>query len=156
MPQFGEDMSGSGSGKPDDQIYQMTEQEYRTILADIRGATLAARTAANAALDASHTCTQMRTELLDHVALQTTEILRLIGSDAATKLRQDSLDHHVQTLVTQANAAIQSASMVAQKSLATQANRASSGLIRRVSIPVGAIATATTLIQTLIQIFIHH
>lgn len=107
----------------------------------------AAKNAATNALDAKNAANGIKSELdsyfrrfEEYHSQHAGEILKLISTDTLHDRRIEAFEEHVKTTTELAVAAIE-----------RQANRAASGLSRRVTVPVGVIAAVATALQLLLQ-----
>lgn len=125
--------------------------EVRRKMDDLIGKTdaaiRAAKNAAENALDAKNAANGLKAELDDHFerfddsqSRHTTEILKLISTDTLHEKRIQTFEEHVKTTTE-----------VAVRAIEAQANRAATGLSRKVTVPVGLIALMATAIQLAIQ-----
>ncbi len=125
----------------------------------LRGCLSAANRAANEAVEANQSITRMKSDMADQFAKQTTEILRLISTDTVHEERMATFETHMKKAAadaaTSAIKEIAASAEKAGKAITVQANKAGQGLARKVTIPVGAIATAATIIQWIMNNWPH-
>lgn len=118
------------------------EDKFVVLIEDVKNTKKFAETAANAGLQVQQSMVTFQKSVADEMAKQTTEILRLISTDALQDKRMETFETH-----------IKEATQTAMKAITMKANEAGTGLAKKVSIPVGAIAAIATIIQWCVQHF---
>jgi PAS domain-containing protein len=120
-----------------------------------RGAHAAAEKAANYGLQNEKSLKDMNGKIDEGFSKQTMEIMRLISTDAGFEDRfkafEAGMEKAAQAAVEKATTAIVKQTEKAGNAITTKAEQAGKGLSKKVSIPVGIIATIATIIQLLIQ-----
>jgi len=120
-----------------------------------RGAHAAAEKAANFALANDKSIKDLSTNMSDGFSKQTLEIMRLISTDAGHderfKIFETGMDKAAAAAVERATVAIVKQTEKAGTAITHRAEQAGKGLSKKVSIPVGIIATIATIIQLIIQ-----
>lgn len=111
---------------------------------DVRSTKKAAETAANVGLEVQSAMKNLETNIANEMSSQTTEILNLITTDSLHSARLDAFENHVKATT-----------QTAMTAITNKANEAGSGLTKKVTIPISAIAAIATIIQYLIQHFGH-
>lgn len=121
----------------------------------IQGCFTAANRAANQSVEANQAIRQLQLDMEEQFAKQTTEILKLIGTDVVHDQRLAAFEEHMKRAATVATeTAVRQISESADKAgkvITTQAHKAGQGLSRKVTIPVSAIAAAATIVQWIIS-----
>lgn len=124
-----------------------------------RGAHAAAEKAANQALQNDKSIKDLNTSMSEGFSKQTFEIMRLISTDAGHEERfkvfEAGMEKAAQAAVEKATVAIVKQTEKAGTAITNKAEQAGKGLSKKVSIPVGIIATIATLIQLIIQHWPH-
>ena len=131
--------------------YTELKDEQAELREHIAGAVSAATKAANAAMEVSFSMRTFRTDVQEQLAGQTTEILKLIGTDVVHDQRLAAFEEHMRKATDTAVAAITTQADKAGVAITSQAKKAGDGLSRRITIPIGAIAAIMTIIQWLIS-----
>lgn len=120
-----------------------------------RGAHAAAEKAANAALANDKSIKDMNTNMSEGFSKQTLEIMRLISTDAHHEERfkafEAGMDKAASAAVEKATAAIVKQTEKAGNVITDRAEKAGKGLSKKVSVPVGIIAAAMTIVQWILN-----
>lgn len=120
----------------------------------LKGCLAAANRSANEAVEANQRIQKFEQNVENQFAKQTTEILRLISTDVVHEQRMASFESAMKKAAADAATnAIKEIAVQAEKAskaITTQTNKAGQGLARKVTIPVGVIATIATIIQWII------
>lgn len=120
-----------------------------------RGAHAAAEKAANYALANEKSIRDLNDKIDEGFSKQTTEIFRLISTDAAHDARIEAYEKAVESATTKA--AEKAVNMItaqaekAGKTITVKAQEAGKGLSKKVSVPVGIIATVIGIIQLILN-----
>ncbi len=137
----------------DEKVWKAIEEVKRVG----RGAHAAAEKAANAALAADKSVKDLNVKIDEGFAKATVEIMRLISTDANHEERfkafEAGMEKAASAAVEKATAAIVKQTEKAGNAITHKAEEAGKGLSKKVSIPVGIIATVMTFIQLLIQMY---
>ncbi len=104
----------------------------------------ASRDAADHAIAANQAISHFKITFTEETHKQTQEILRLISTDAVHAKQIETFQEHVKLTTKNAMNAIETSASVAGK-----------GLAKKISIPVGFITAFATIVQLLIQFFMH-
>jgi hypothetical protein len=119
-----------------------------------RGAHAAAEKAANAALANDKSIKDLNTNMSEGFSKQTLEIMRLISTDAhheeRFKIFETGMDKAASAAVEKATAAIVKQTEKAGTVITDRAEKAGKGLSKKVTVPVGIIAAAMTIVQWLL------
>ena len=95
----------------------------------------------------------------DQFAKQTTEILRLIGTDTIHEQRMASFETSIKKAASEAaQSAIKEITVSAEKAgkaITVQAHKAGQGLAKKVTVPVSLIAAFAAIAQWLINTYLH-
>lgn len=122
-----------------------------------RGAHAAAEKAANYGLQNEKSIRDMNTNMSEGFSKQTLEIMRLISTDAhhdeRFKVFEAGMDKAAQAAVEKATTAIVKQTEKAGNAITDRAEKAGKGLSKKITVPVGIIATVMTIIQLLIQLW---
>ncbi len=131
----------------------------REMQEQIKGCLAAANRAANEAMAGNQAVQNLKKDMSDQFANQTTAIIRLISTDALHEQRMAEFESHMKRAASDAAAAavkeISASAEQAGKAITVQAHKAGQGLAKKVTIPVGAIAAAATIIQWIINNWPH-
>lgn len=123
-----------------------------------RGAQAAAEKAANAAIENNKKVDDLKSSFEGAFDNQTAEIMRLISTDAAHDARfkafETSVEKAAQQAVEKAMETISKQTVMAGNAITIKAEQAGKGLSRKVSVPVGIIATIATIIQLVLQLLL--
>jgi len=140
-----------------ERLSQETEELKRShaVLADQMKACLnAANRGANLAVENGQAIVAIRTDVANQLAEQTTEILKLISTDAIHDQRLAKFEEHLKATadktVKEVTNKITEQAQKAGQTITTQANKAGRGLSRKVTIPVSLIALVFAFVQWLI------
>lgn len=142
----------------DDSIASL-KQGQKEMQEQLKGCLAASNRAANEAMESNQNLIQLKAGMEDQFAKQTTEILRLISTDAVHEQRMAAFETHMKKAASEAAAsAVKEISVSAEKAgkaITVQAHKAGQGLARKVTIPVASIAAVATLIQWIINTLMH-
>jgi PAS domain S-box-containing protein len=120
-----------------------------------RGAHAAAEKAANFSLANDKSIKDLNVSMSDGFSKQTLEIMRLISTDAGHEERfkvfETGMDKAATAAVEKATAAIVKQTEKAGNVITVRAEQAGKGLSKKVSIPVGIIAAAMTIVQWILN-----
>ena len=101
----------------------------------------------------------LKTDMSDQFAKQTTEILRLIGTDTIHEQRMASFETSIKKAASEAaQSAIKEITVSAEKAgkaITVQAHKAGQGLAKKVTVPVSLIAAFAAIAQWLINTYLH-
>lgn len=147
-----------------------TSRAHDSAIKDIREklnhAISAAERAANEAVAANAAISNFRGSMDDALANQTTEILRLIGSDVTNNRRLESFEKSIQGIAQTATTAVaaeitahieKAHTRIAEQSekagiiIVQKAEEAGKGLSRKITIPISVIIMLAAIIQFLVQ-----
>ena len=121
------------------------EDKVHELAEEIRQTKKFAETAANASLEFKQAMVNFQAHVAEEISKQTTEILRLISTDALHDKRMETFEKHVKE-----------ATSTAMRAITVKANEAGSSLTKKVTVPVGTIAAIATIIQWVMQHWPHH
>jgi hypothetical protein len=142
-----------------DEGQQSLVQGQKEMQEQLKGCLSAANRAANEAVEANSSITHLKTEMADQFAKQTTEILRLIGTDVIHDQRMAAFETSIKKVASEATATavkeITASSEKAGKAITTQAHKAGQGLARKVTVPVSMVAAVAAIVQWLINTYLH-
>ena len=131
--------------------YVELKDEQEELRGHVAGAISAATKAANAAMEISFSMRTFKTDVQEQLSNQTTEILKLIGTDVVHDQRLEAFERHMEQATATAVKAITTQADKVGVAITFQAKKAGDGLSRRITIPIGAIAAIMTIIQWLIS-----
>lgn len=122
-----------------------------------RGAHAAAEKAANAAFANDKSIKDLNLKIDDAISKQTVEIMRLISTDAGHEERFKAFELGMklaaEEAVKEAVKAIVKQTEKAGNAITVKAEQAGKGLSKKITVPIGIIATVMTVIQLLIQVY---
>jgi hypothetical protein len=143
-----------------DQGFASLQQGQKEMQEQLKGCLSAANRAANESVEANQRMAKFETNVENQFAKQTTEILRLIGTDTIHEQRMAAFETSVQKAASEATATavkeIAASSEKAGKAITTQAHKAGQGLARKVTVPVSMVAAVAAIVQWLINTYLHH
>src|SRR5512135_487134 len=138
-----------------DDAYEILRQGQIEMQEQLKGCLSAANHAANESVKANQSIVNLKSGMEDQFSKQTTEILRLISTDTVHEQRMASFESAMKKAASDAATSaikeITASADKASKAITTQTNKAGQGLARKVTIPVGVIATIATIIQWVIM-----
>jgi hypothetical protein len=138
-----------------DSAYEALHHGQLEIQEQLKSCLSASNHAASEAFKVNNGVTGLKEDMENQFAKQTTEILRLISTDVVHEHRMESFELAMKKAAsdaaTNAIREISASADKAGKAITTQANKAGQGLARKVTIPVGVIATIATIIQWVIM-----
>jgi hypothetical protein len=128
-----------------------TREAINSLRDQMRSCLAAANRAANAALENVHVINKFKQDMSNELSNHTTEILRLITTDAVHGQRMEAFNGHMKTVENRVEEEfekhIKNTTSQAVMSIRVQAENSGKGLTKRVTIPVGVIATIATIVQ---------
>jgi hypothetical protein len=132
--------------------HEIAIEDIRDKLSHVINASERAANEAIAANSSIATFKKLMDEALDN---QTTEILRLIGTDAIQDQRLKVFEKHIKNAANLATTEITEQSRKASIIIIKQVEEAKKGISRRITIPIGLVITIIAVIQWFIQQFIN-
>jgi ferritin-like metal-binding protein YciE len=142
-----------------DEGFASLQQGQKEMQEQLRGCLSAANRAANEAVEANSSIVHLKTDMADQFAKQTTEILRLIGTDTVHDQRMASFETSIKKAASEAaQSAIKEIATSAEKAgkaITVQAHKAGQGLAKKVTVPVSLIAAVAAIAQWLINTYLH-
>ena len=142
-----------------DDISKSLVQGQKEMQEQLRGCLSASNLAANEAVEANSSIIHLKSDMTEQFAKQTTEILRLIGTDAIHDQRMAAFETSIKKAASEAaTSAIKEITVSAEKAgkaITIQAHKAGQGLAKKVTVPVSLIAAVAAIAQWLINTYLH-